>query len=69
VTCVALSCNVKWVLDEVPWTVLEEVVQEIYEMVCCLRCIVDNLVAVVGRKADSDWLIDAKQMSEMVPAP
>ena len=45
--CITLSCNVERILNQVPWVVLEKVIQEIHKVVCSLWGIVDDWVAVV----------------------
>ena len=67
--CVALARQIDGIFLQVPRVVLEEVGQEVYEMIGRLWRVVNNWVSVVGRKSDPDWLIQAHQMSEMVPSP
>ena len=67
--CVALTCNIKRVLNQVPRVVLKKVVKEIHEMICSSWRIIDNFVPLIDRKTDSDWLVDTEQMTEVIPAP
>ncbi len=38
-------------------------------MICCCRCVVNNFVALIDWKPDSNRLIYTKQMAKVIPSP
>lgn len=69
VSGVTLTCDIQRVLYQVPGVVLVEIWHEVDEVICSQGSVVNEWVALVCWEADTNGLIDADEVSKMIPTP